>query len=99
MGKIGNKLSLRENNEPYDFPGEADMWLSSILPYRVDPAFLLPGSEANVLAWDHVSYIGSDIIQPLAVTRIVGGLPDTQNVNPFMWAANLQPGRPRHCSI
>lgn len=90
IGRLGNPLGLRENNEPYDAPGEADRWLASNMPYLVDPSFLPPGTESRVLAWDHVSYIGSDIIQPRAVTRVVGGIPQTRNVNPYMWAANLR---------
>lgn len=88
LNRLGNKLSLRENNEPWDAPGDSDIWLASNMPYVVDPAFLPPGSEANVLAWDHVSYLGSEINQPLMVTRVVGGVPDTQHVNPYMWATN-----------
>ncbi|MBX3395751.1 MAG: hypothetical protein KF841_10325 [Phycisphaerae bacterium] len=88
LGTLGNRLGLRENNEPYDAPGEADRWLASNMPYLADPANLPPTTETNVLAWDHVSYIGSDILQPRMVTRIVGGAPVTQHVNPFVWAIN-----------
>ncbi len=87
-GSIGNPVGVRENNEPFDAPGEADIWLASNMPYEVDPAFLPAGTESSVLAWDHVSYIGSDINQPMSVVRNVGGIPTTRHLNPFMWAAN-----------
>jgi len=96
VGQVGNKLSLRENNEPFDAPGLADMWLGSNMPYAVDPFFLPALTEADVLAWDHVSYLGSDILQPQTVTRIdtTTGLPVTRHVNPFMWESNVRTGDP-----
>lgn len=87
-GAIGNRSGQRENNEPYDAPGVADRWLSSIMPYELDPADSPVGSEGSLLAWDNVSYVGSDIVQPRVVTRTVAGVPTPKNLNPFMWAQN-----------
>ena len=87
-----NRLGSLENNEPFDAPGIHDRWLHSATPYYVGqaPVVIDPTSppilEEDVLAWPHVSYLGTDISKPLAIRLVPAAEP--QPVNPFMWAAN-----------
>ncbi len=70
---------IQETNEPHDFPGPSDRWLHSSMPYYVgdlevnDP----PESESDVLAWTHVSYLGTDAFQVS---------------NPFRWGFDSRTG-------
>ena len=83
-----NPQGLRENNEPWDAPGESDRWLGANMPYQLgtqfvnlDPSNPTPQTEAGILAWHEVSYLGNDINRPLDD-------PQPELINPFMWASN-----------
>lgn len=86
---VGN---LRESNEPWDAPGASDRWLASTLPYMLtdDSGNPVPqntgnpasSTENDVLAWNHVSYLGIDLLQPDG--------PDGQQ--PFAWKTNSRGG-------
>ncbi|MCG8404587.1 MAG: hypothetical protein MI923_05255 [Phycisphaerales bacterium] len=58
---------------------------SDQVPTVIDPLSPTPTVEDNVLAWQYVSYLGTDISKPLSFTPTAGV---TQAVNPFMWAGN-----------